>query len=87
MSLKIQIIIKKGEIMTTIKERIAKNYIDYPLNKRTSTMILDFEEKYYIKIEQFAKDNNISMEEFIFMALIDGLEREDLTLSNKTGND
>ena len=62
--------------MTTMKEKVAKNYKDYPLNKRDNTIDLEIEEDDYAKIEQCAKDNNISIEEFIFMALLERLDNE-----------
>ena len=59
--------------MPTMKEKVAKNYEDYPLEERTHTVNLELEGEDYTRIEQCAKDNDISMEELIFMALIEKL--------------
>jgi len=62
--------------MLTMKEKVAKNYENYPLEERNHTVELEIEEDDYAKIEQCAKDNNISIEEFIFMALLERLDNE-----------
>jgi len=68
--------------MLTIKEKVAKNYIDYPLNERKTTIDLELEGENLTKIEQCAIDNEVSLEEFIFMTLLEKLEENKLSIDD-----
>ena len=72
--------------MLSIKEQVAKNYKDYPLNERNKTIDIELEEKDYKKLKQLAKNNDISLEEYIFMALTERLNENIFTLTNDDDN-
>ena len=59
--------------MLSIKEKVAKNYEDHPLSKRNIIIEVGLEEEEYTKTEQLAFKNDVSIEEYVFMLLVDKL--------------
>ena len=58
----------------TMKEKVAKNYENRPLNERNETIELEIGSKDYIKIAKYAKTNGINTKELIFMMIVDKID-------------
>ena len=61
----------------TIKEKVAKNYENRPLNERNETIELEIGSKDYIKIAKYAKTNGINTKELIFMMIVDKIDKDE----------
>ena len=69
--------------MLSIKEKVAKNYEDHPISERNEIIEIELKEEDHAKIKQLAKSHDISVEEYIFMLLVDKLDEHILSLPNE----